>query len=214
MRTIPVEFITSDMHVGHSNIRRWRGIPDWSIEAMNDLIVKAWNSVVPEGATVAVLGDAVMGKRHESLPYLDQMNGTKILFPGNHDNCWIYNRKRITERNDWPQVYLGYFDELMHDGMYDIPGIGEVQISHFPRYGDHTDEERYAEMRPPVVDSWLLHGHVHSLWRVKDNMLNVGMDAWGVPLSVAQVADIMADGPREVGVPFDFADMMRHMEVI
>jgi hypothetical protein len=55
-----------------------------------------------------------------------------------------------------------------------------VGLSHFPYEGDSTDTERFKAFRPLNSGNWLLHGHVHSAWKLRDLQINVGLDAWGL----------------------------------
>jgi calcineurin-like phosphoesterase family protein len=68
---------------------------------MNVALEEAWNRVVAEDDLVYYLGDFAMNVR--SVPHLmQQLNGTKILIPGNHDKCW---RKKDSS-NRWLRHYL------------------------------------------------------------------------------------------------------------
>lgn len=189
--TLEVDFFTSDMHFNHTKIIQWRE-RDGDVEEMNNDIIDIWNDTVGPRDTVAILGDVLMGPRLEGLPLLSRLNGNLILLPGNHDHCWRGNRRRITEARNWPELY-GQYADIIDDGYYTIPGLPEtVYMSHFPFWGDHVEEDRYMQYRPPFdPGTWLIHGHVHSLWRTNGNMINVGLDAWGRPLHTTEVTDLM-----------------------
>jgi calcineurin-like phosphoesterase family protein len=49
---------------------------------------------------------------------------------------------------------------------------------HFPYFGDSHDEERFESHRPVDDGRLLLHGHVHTRWRIEDHQVNVGCDVW------------------------------------
>ena len=59
-------------------------------------------------------------------------------------------------------------------GVYIVP-TDPFLVCHFP-YADDGDD-RYPEYRPKDEGLPLLHGHVHSRWQQRGNMLNVSMDA-------------------------------------
>ena len=67
--------------------------------------------------------------------------------------------------------------------------LGESRLCHLPYVGDSANEPRYSEFRPSDDGSWLLHGHVHEMWRVRDKMINVGVDQWGfAPPNLPEIA--------------------------
>ena len=53
----PNEFVTSDLHLGHSAIIEYEERPFASVEEMDEQIVQAWNAKIPEGSVVYLLGD-------------------------------------------------------------------------------------------------------------------------------------------------------------
>ncbi len=189
-----LDWLTADMHFNHLNILKWRS-RGGDVADMNEEIRRRWNAVVGPHHKVGIVGDALMGPRLEGLPLFHGLNGELLLWPGNHDHCWIGNPRRITGARNWPEIYGEYFT-LMTDGEYDIEGLpSRVVVSHFPYYGDHTPEERYQKYRPKDNGLWEIHGHIHSEWKTNDRMINVGMDAWGRPVSVKEVADLMSQPP-------------------
>lgn len=195
-----VDFWTSDLHLNHRNILKWRGF-EGSLDEMNAVIRDRWNAVVGPHDIVGIVGDIVMGPRIEGLPLIAGLNGRKLHWPGNHDHNWIGYDRRVTAANNWPELY-GEYVEAMTDGTYNVDGFYKpVTISHFPYYGDHTDEERHTEYRPGDDGYWLLHGHVHNLWAVNGRMVNVGIDAWGEPISTEAIESIMQQGPQFVPTP-------------
>jgi calcineurin-like phosphoesterase family protein len=68
-----------------------------------------------------------------------------------------------------------------------------LKLHHLPYTGDHHDsEERYREYRPKDNGLWLLHGHVHTTWKFKDRMINVGVDQWDfTPVSLDQIKAVI-----------------------
>ena len=75
------------MHIGHSNIIAYSGRPFVDVPDMNERIVTAWNETVGPDDYVYILGDLCMGKLDDSLSVAGQLQGHKILVPGNHDRC-------------------------------------------------------------------------------------------------------------------------------
>jgi calcineurin-like phosphoesterase family protein len=137
-----------------------------------------------------------MGQITDSLALVGLLHGTKILVPGNHDRCWVGNRKR----GDWAQHYLDAGFARIFDTPEPMEIAGRaVELCHFPYQGDSQSEDRHVEHRPADRGSWLLHGHVHDLWRQRGRQINVGIDAWGGrPVAAAEVAALIEAGPRDL----------------
>lgn len=189
-------YFYSDPHFDHFNMtcaptsKDLCGRPWASTQEMSEALVSLWCETVKPIDEVYVLGDVCMGKIMDSLAWVGQLNGTKILIPGNHDRCWHHSEKKDWEK--WVEVYkaAGFahiynVDELVAD-------FGKkVVLSHFPYKGDSHDKDRYAEFRP--VDRGLpnWHGHVHDEWKVNGRMINVGCDVWDYkPVHVDQLLEL------------------------
>ena len=199
---------TSDLHFGHERAAtKHRGFS--SVDEMNATLIENWNATVSPDDTVWILGDFAMGKIDTTLGIARQLNGYKFLVPGNHDRCSIshHSEHKTPEKRDKWRQWVGRYEEV---------GLGVIQaeafprfaiaiprshvggrqlwLSHFPPYGDHTDDERYVEFRPRIpAGDWSIHGHVHELWRSRDRMINVGVDQWGYrPVSQEQVFALIA----------------------
>lgn len=71
-------FVVADLHFGHAKVATTRGFA--SVEEHDNAIVKAWNRAVTKRDVVYVLGDVF---RLDRVP---ELNGTKKLAMGNHDN--------------------------------------------------------------------------------------------------------------------------------
>ena len=78
-------------------------------------------------------------------------------------------------------------------------GGHDVLACHFPYRGDSQGLDRYPQARPPDTGGWLLHGHVHELWRQHQRMINVGCDAWDCrPVDEATLAALIEAGPGDL----------------
>ena len=82
----------SDIHFGHKNIVKFGKSTgtvfrtgDCCIENMQH-IIKNWNKKVTKRDQVFVLGDVAFSK--EGFDALHELNGTKVLIRGNHDNLF------------------------------------------------------------------------------------------------------------------------------
>lgn len=179
-----MNWFTSDWHLGHDNIIRYCNRPFSSVQHMNENLVSVFNFHVAPDDHVYFLGDMVMGKVAKNLSYIERLNGTKFLIPGNHDKVW-----------EGRSHYFKHLDAYEDAGFNILPGQmimrfpqSEVLLCHFPYEGDSGDEDRFPEYRPVNAGLPLLCGHVHEKWQKRDQMFNVGVDVNGyAPVSGAEI---------------------------
>jgi calcineurin-like phosphoesterase family protein len=191
-------FFTSDQHFGHQNIIEYCARPFDNLSHMHDELIRRWNDVVTPHDRVVVLGDFALGKIADTLPLVAQLNGYKILVPGNHDRCWVGHKKY----GGWTLKYLtAGFHEVRHESrIFMMVEDLCVQLSHFPFYGDSEDTDRYDEYRPHDGGQFLLHGHVHGSWKMKANMINVGVDVWDyTPVSSEALKELIVSAKTHKG---------------
>jgi calcineurin-like phosphoesterase family protein len=199
-----MRWLTSDLHLGHTNIIAFCNRPYDSVDAMNNDLVERWNGRIAADDDVWVLGDVAMGKLDESLAYVELLNGNKHLVPGNHDRMFgcVGTKYAVTAQR---YVDAGFVDILE-------PAIGlqigerNVMVTHFPYAGDSRDQydDRYIDCRPEDMGHYLVHGHTHGLWRRNGRMIDVGVDAWGgYPVSFDEVDDLFSsDRVDAVPIPW------------
>lgn len=179
-------WFTSDLHLGHERIIELCNRPFDSVAHMNAEIVRRWNEVVYEEDTVYILGDLAMGKIVDSMALVAQLKGNKVLIPGNHDRVHPCYSQSAAKGEQMRRMYedagltiapleVEFFTEGSTLQKNPLPW----KLCHFPASGDSHDEDRYVEYRPTVDEGqWLIHGHVHNEWRIKDRHVNVGVDVW------------------------------------
>lgn len=179
-------WFTSDQHYGHENIIKYCNRPFGTVEEMNSQLMIRHNAMVKPEDIIYHLGDFSMHPRE--LVRLKDLNGQHHLIAGNHDQCHPVHKnwQKKTElylNAGFKTVSLG---ETLTVAKLDDP----IWMHHLPYTGDHHDtEERYNEFRPRDIGRWLLHGHVHTTWKIKKKMINVGVDVMGyfpVDLSLIQ----------------------------
>jgi calcineurin-like phosphoesterase family protein len=196
------QWFSADLHFGHTNIIEYCQRPFRDVAEMNNGLVERWNSVVAPEDTVWVLGDVAMGKIDDSLAMVRRLHGRKHLVTGNHDRCWPAHGDKAT---GWEERYRDEgFDEI-HHGVRSLRVVAsdgrsrDVVMCHFPYEGDSQDIDRYPGARPDDHGDWLLHGHVHDVWRQNARMINVGIDGWGgVPVSADEIVDLIDAGQHEL----------------
>jgi calcineurin-like phosphoesterase family protein len=158
-------YFTSDNHFGHRRILEYTKRPYKTIPEMDEALIENWNKVVKKNEYIYVLGDFSFSNRERTKEIISRLNGIKILIIGNHDK----DAKKSLE--------LG-FDQVFENHSIRI-GDEQILLSHFPYHPmtDLNQDQRYLHKR--IVNdgkTFLLHGHVHETYHIKDNMINVGVD--------------------------------------
>lgn len=194
-------FFSSDHHFGHTAILEFADRPFNDVEHMNEMMVQYWNETVEPWDTVWYLGDFAMGAIQQNLPVAAQLNGIKILVPGNHDRCWKGGKGRPSEIHMWEDRYLDAgFQAIVHEPKPMKVGDIEIAMCHFPVVGESRYEtpDRFSFYRPEdSPDMKLACGHVHQAWLqgtspLGANEVNVGVDVWDYrPVAVEWVAEML-----------------------
>ena len=172
-------WFTSDLHIDHKN-KHGTGIIDYckrpfsDIQEMWETIKKNWNKNVKVDDEIWVLGDFAFNNSAFGKQFLaDQLNGTKRLILGNHDGDLRHNRGAFSIVLEQAQIRMGR---------------RQFVLSHYPyRYS----EDRYPDRAPIDNGLWLLCGHVHERWKIKNRMINVGQDQWNfTPIPQTKICEI------------------------
>lgn len=165
---------TADLHFNHTNIIKYCNRPFADLDDMNEKMIEYWNELVQPEDTVYVLGDFSLSL--SALQFVSLLNGTKKLIAGNHDQCWIGNKKHASAT----KRYLEAGFESVNSNGYQQHKLGNlnVMISHLPYAGDSHDNDRYSSYRPKNEGAILICGHVHDSWSYTETprQINVGVD--------------------------------------
>lgn len=168
-------FFTADTHFGHAGILKH--CPDTrqyaNVREMDRILVQNWNAVVGPRDTVYHLGDVAWAK-DETFKLMKQLNGEKILLPGNHDKQSMQDNRFLEL---WDRILPSSYHEVYIDDIL-------VVLCHYPIW----------EWNGIFAGSWHLHGHVHAKpMGIPGKILDVGVDNnGGYPFSVAQIKKAMA----------------------
>ena len=177
-------WFTSDLHFWHKNVIEFCRRPFATVEEMNQGLIDNWNAMVKPEDEVYVLGDFGFCGSTELKKITPALQGKKILVMGNHD--WKYKTNRWIE--------FGFVEATNTNPSFQ--GLERLfTLSHFPYKGggDHMEEERYAEYRVEDRGGYLLHGHVHTAWKIKGRQINVGVDVWDYkPVSIDQIEALIS----------------------
>ena len=179
-------FFTSDLHFGHKNIIKFCDRPWPSEPEMDEGLIENWNKTVGAEDLIYILGDLFFCGSTRAKEIIRRLHGKKILILGNHD----WKRIRETKADEY-----GLFT-IQNFGTFEL-GERKIYMHHFPYrgFGDHVEgEERYSEHRLVNEGNWLLHGHIHNAWKIKEKCINVGVDVWNYfPVSLEQITDLIKD---------------------
>lgn len=179
-------YFTSDTHFFHKNVIQFCNRPWKTVDEMNAGLIGNWNETVKPKDDVYILGDMFFCGTIQAKEILKQLNGRKFLVSGNHDWGKLKKHRAVEFGFEW--IVETFCVRL---------GRHDVKLSHFPykNAGDHTEgEERYKEKRLQDHGGWLLHGHVHCLWKIKDKQINVGVDVWDYrPVSAETILSLIGE---------------------
>lgn len=184
-------FFSSDHHFYHANIINYSARPFATVEEMNEKLVENWNKVVKPGDTMYYLGDFSLAHRAVTV-FVPRLNGDIHLIAGNHDHVHPVHYKKDDKGERMRKVYYeaGIKSIKLEDKMH--IGKHSVKLHHMPYTDDHTESERYTKWRPTNEGGWLLCGHIHEKWKLKDKQLNVGVDVWDyTPVAIEQIEEIL-----------------------
>ena len=185
----------SDLHFGHKNILRYDNRPWQNVQDMESDMIKLWNKTVDTNDIVYILGDVVWSHKYDEwVRILSQLNGTKYIIKGNHDNTEILDKlKNEGIIHDWCQQQIvhdctnceksryvvlnhspmPFFVNMHHDNTYHL--YGHVHIS--------FDAQCIKHIRKQVED----------LYQHEVRMYNVGCMIRGMdyaPRTLDEIIDI------------------------
>lgn len=152
-------FFTSDTHWGDDRFNLFYR-PFKTVQEQEDYLVEQWNSVVGPDDEVFHLGD--FATTDEALDVVKRLNGKIHLVLGNYDTPRpIAKLKKI-------------FSTVVENADLKLKNGEVVHLNHYPT--------------KIVADKFNICGHIHSLWKVQRNCINVGCDAWNFrPVSEDEV---------------------------
>lgn len=185
---MPQTWFSADSHYGHKNIIRYCDRPFDSTDEMDRALIATWNEVVEPEDTVYFLGDFSLDfKRVRQVVPL--LNGNIHLVAGNHDLCHSCNG-----------AGSAYIQRYLDAGFASVCETVDLQIAgetilchHMPYYDPSDEDQRYPEFKPIDEGGWLLHGHVHQRWKMREKQINVGVDVWDFyPVSISELAEIIS----------------------
>lgn len=135
-----------------------------SVKQQDETIFYNWNTTVSPEDTVYVVGDVLVNLSFINI--LSELKGHKHLIVGNYDEDKI-------------EALRPYFESIQTELTLELNGR-TYYLNHYPNKAK--------------ADIFSIVGHVHSLWKVQRNMINVSTDAWNFkPVSLEQI-EFLVDG--------------------
>jgi len=172
-------YVTSDLHLEHSNIIEYCDRPYEDVDQMNADLISNWNNRVEKEDVVIFLGDLVFGGKDEIVSYIDKLNGNILFIQGNHDDV---------------------------DASFPFPVCQSTTIEHS---GIEFFCSHYPENVPDGANWWHLYGHVHNndleeypFISPGNKRINVSTDVTGYgPISMDSIIEYIQEGLRHETVP-------------
>lgn len=198
-------YFTSDLHFSHEKVSLTRGF----LNAVDHDV--ALETTLRETLTrddqLWILGDLSSGSKSSEGSALSRLDWVKYrtgatlhLIPGNHDSCHPKHRDAYKHQKEFMEV----FDSVQAFARRKFDGV-EFLLSHYPYYGDHTEEDRDQQYRLRFEGLPLLHGHTHQEEVVGTPgdlafplyQFSVGLDAWkGQIVSLESLVELMKSYER------------------
>jgi calcineurin-like phosphoesterase family protein len=147
-------WLVSDWHLGEDRFEIMQR-PFTDVHQHVQVLAQNHNAIVQPEDRVFVVGDALYQKCADPSFFLDQIrhfNGRKTLIRGNHDRPFT------------DEQFAPYFEQIVPEGEgveLEIEGI-QCYLTHYPTLGRN--------------DRFNLVGHIHGIWKMQLNSLNIGVD--------------------------------------
>jgi calcineurin-like phosphoesterase family protein len=173
-------WFTADTHFYHKNIIKYCNRPFKTLEEMHETLIANWNSLVKPEDIIFVLGDFCFGSGKKVKELTAQLNGEKFLILGNHDSVKVGRKDSgfIDIMKSCPIAYKPYD---AHPGWL-------ANMDHYPWHDNRNELGSGFN-----AGKWLLHGHVHNLWKVCGGQINVGVDVWNYkPVHINLISNIIS----------------------
>jgi len=159
-----MHWFTSDLHFLDINMEKHRK-PFRSPDEYYHTIINNLNERVGDEDVLWVVGDVFLTDEYDRASYLLSKIKckNKILIKGNHD----------TEER-MPILNL-YFRKVLDEWSGEIDGIS-IYMNHIP---SKCPKSKFS-----------LTGHVHDAWKIRKNLINVGVDVHHfLPVSINEIRD-------------------------
>lgn len=158
-------FWTSDWHLGHVNCLIFDKRPFDDLDHMHRVLINNYNASVSEDSVCYFLGDVGFSKPDITMNIIKQLNGTKVLILGNHDNGMysMYDKGFDVVLNS-AVIYVG--DKRVSMSHCPLPGIFREDITGMKGAKDgthwHGEDKNQRFTSQDLTVDYHIHGHIHS----------------------------------------------------
>lgn len=161
-----MKYFTSDSHWGENRI---------GIDGRPNLFYRPFENVRHQDQTILdgfIFSDFVDG---DELWHLGD-----VLYDVNSE--WYLEQLRDKYPNSQFNLIVGNYDEdkldILEKYFDNIYETHHVQINGHKYYLNHYPVECKKQLESDDTFDFAITGHIHGLWKVQPNMVNVGVDAW------------------------------------
>lgn len=148
----------SDIHFGDDRFKMLNR-PFLNLNEQHNTIITNWNNSIKNDDVVWVLGDVSVTDEHVKL--IEKLNGNKHLIIGNYDEYRL-------------ELLKPYFKTIQLNKTIQISTGEFLYLNHYP---EKSSKELFN-----------LTAHIHSLWKVQRNMINVSVEVWNFkPVSEEEI---------------------------
>lgn len=176
-------YLTSDLHLGHSNIIKHCNRPFENIEKMNEELIKNINNMVKQNDELFILGDFYYGDRHiqSIFEFAQKIKCKRIhLIRGNHET----DLDELLEYNEKYKIFesISSYREINYEKR-------KIILCHFP-FMDHS----WNKAQHGSID---LHGHIHSSSRYNLEQKEKGILRYDVGVDANDYYPVLLDNILE-----------------
>ena len=172
-------WLTSDLHLFHSNIIKYCNRPYPNCFSMNKDIIDTINKNIHQDDLLINLGDIGFNSVKYITDELSKINCNQIFVSGNHDRKSLINalieKYIVFEKQTILDVY---FNDIHY----------KVHLAHNPDDIQYNDEK----------NNIFLYGHLHDK-EVKNkrfNQMNIGWDQFGRPIELKEIINIIKQNKK------------------
>jgi calcineurin-like phosphoesterase family protein len=174
-------FFTSDTHFDDEFAIQYFNRPFQSLDEMNAAMLERWNRVVTDDDIVYHVGDFTPEDLSHFTKWVNQLNGTIRIVPGNIDRHWL----KDFIASEKVQVLA----PLVSLELSELGTAGRAQVIVLCHYSMQVWELSNH-------GSWHLFGHTHGKLKGIGKSFDIGVDCTGfIPLSFDRVAEKMSHLP-------------------
>ena len=188
-----IDAMWSDQHFGHVNIIDYAKRPFSSVEEMGESMIKNYNEVVGPNDVCLWGGDCFMGTVN-GREILSRLNGVKLLVLGNHDKkaARMFEMGFSAVANEMFLKIGGRPARVCHYPYWTEPKANAPLVDRHGRPIELKQLNQQKKRGPTrVTGELLIPGHTHDSRKRRDNMIHIGVDAWGYrPATWDEVEDL------------------------